>query len=140
MSRVDGERDEWLVVATGNQGEKGAQLDKIASGTYGFDFEEGDHVIFSSHVIPSPVNKANRYELEKKMKEKGVRIYPGIHTTGHAHREDHRDFIRFLQPNNIVPSHGTVQMLGDYVELAREEDYSLGDDIFISENGRSFEL
>ncbi|WEL23229.1 MBL fold metallo-hydrolase [Candidatus Nanohalovita haloferacivicina] len=140
MSRVDGERDEWLVVATGNQGEKGAQLDKIASGTYGFDFNEGDHVIFSSQVIPSPVNEANRYELEEKMREKGVRIYPGIHTTGHAHKEDHRDFIDFLQPDNIIPSHGTIQKLGDYVELAREEGYSLGDDVFVSENGKCINL
>ena len=140
MSRVDGERDEWLIVATGNQGEKGAQMDKMASGTYGFDFEEGDHVIFSSQVIPTPVNRANRYELEQKMKEKGVRIYPGIHTTGHAHREDHRDFISFLQPNNIVPSHGTIQKLGDYVDLAREEGYSLGEDVFVSENGKTIDL
>ncbi len=140
MDRVSGEREEWLIVATGNQGEPGAQLDKLASGTYPFSFQEGDHVIFSSQVIPSPVNEANRYELEKKMKEKGVRIYPGIHTTGHAHREDHRDFINFLDPENIVPSHGTIQKLGDYVELAREEGYTLGEDVYISENGRKLDL
>lgn len=140
MNRVSGEREEWLVVATGNQGEKGAQLDKLASGTYPFSFNEGDHVIFSSQVIPSPVNRANRYELEKKMKEKGVRIYPGIHTTGHAHKEDHRDFITFLDPEHIVPSHGTIQKLGSYVELAREEGYTLEEDVYISENGRIIDL
>ncbi|MFB6242180.1 MAG: MBL fold metallo-hydrolase [Candidatus Nanosalina sp.] len=140
MDRVSGEREQWLVVATGNQGEKGAQLDKLASGTYPFEFEEGDHVIFSSQVIPSPVNEANRHELEQKLEEQGVRIYPGIHTTGHAHREDHRDFIHFLEPENIIPSHGNIQKLGDYVELAREEGYTLEEDVFISENGRMIEL
>jgi ribonuclease J len=140
MSRVDGEREEWLVVATGNQGEPGAQLDKITSGTYGFDFEEGDHVIFSSQVIPSPTNEANRYELEKKMRKKGVRLYKGIHTTGHAHREDHRDFIHFLDPEQIVPSHGPIQKQGDYVQLAREEGYTLEEDIYVSENGRVINL
>lgn len=140
MDKVDGEREKWLVVATGNQGEPGAQLDKMASGTYPFDFEEGDHMIFSSNVIPTPENEANRHKLEKKLEEKGVRIYPGIHTTGHAHKEDHRDFINFLDPENIVPSHGHIQKLGSYVELAREEGFSLHEDVFISENGKCIEL
>ena len=140
MDKVDGERENWLVVATGNQGEPGAQLDKMASGTYPFSFNEGDHLIFSSNVIPSPENEANRHNLEQKLKEQGVRIYPGIHTTGHAHKEDHRDFIKFLDPEHIVPSHGTIQKLGSYVELAREEGYSLGEDIYISENGKCIQL
>jgi ribonuclease J len=140
MDEVDAAREDYLVVATGNQGEPGAQLDKMASGTYPFDFEEGDHMIFSSNVIPTPVNEANRHKLETKLEDKGVRIYPGIHTTGHAHKEDHRDFITFLDPEHIVPSHGTIQKLGSYVELAREEGYSLGEDVYISENGKCINL
>ncbi len=140
MDKVDGARDEWLVVATGNQGEPGAQLDKIASQTYPFKFREGDHVIFSSQVIPTPLTQANRYSLEKKMKEQGVRLYKDIHTSGHAKKEDHRDFIDFMQPENIVPSHGNIQKLGSYVELAREEGYSLEEDVFIGENGRTIEI
>jgi len=140
MQEVDDAREEWLVVATGNQGEPGAQLDKMASGTYGFDFERGDHVIFSSQIIPTPINEANRHKLEKKLKNSGVRLYKDIHTTGHAHREDHRDFIKFLDPENIVPSHGHIQKLGAYVELAREEGYSLEEDVFLSENGRVIQL
>jgi ribonuclease J len=140
MDRVDDEREQWLVVATGNQGEPGAQLDKMASGTYPFEFEEGDHLIFSSNVIPSPTNEANRHELEQKLKKQGVRIYPGIHTTGHAHREDHRDFINFLDPENIVPSHGTIQKIGSYIELARDEGYSIEEDVFVGENGRVIDI
>ena len=140
MNKVSNEREEWLVVATGNQGEPGAQMDKIASGTYPFHFQKGDHVIFSSQVIPTPLTEANRYSLEKKMKEKGVRLYKEIHTSGHAYREDHRDFINLLQPENIVPSHGNIQKLGDYVELAREEGYELEKNVFIGENGREIEI
>mgnify|MGYP002761165217 FL=1 len=140
MDKVDGERENWLVVATGNQGEPGAQLDKMASGTYPFDFEKGDHMIFSSNVIPTPENKANRHKLENKLEDDGVRIYPGIHTTGHAHKEDHRDFIKYLQPEHIIPSHGNIQKLGSYVDLAREEGYSLGEDVHLSENGKSVNL
>lgn len=140
MNKVSNERDRWLVVATGNQGEPGAQMDKIASGTYPFEFQKGDHVIFSSKVIPTPLTEANRYSLEKKIKEQGVRLYKDIHTSGHAYKEDHRDFIQLLQPENIVPSHGNIQKLGSYVELAREEEYSLEDDVFIGENGRKIQL
>ena len=140
MDKVDGERENWLVVATGNQGEPGAQLDKMASGTYPFSFNEGDHLIFSSNVIPTPQNEANRDNLETKLEDQGVRIYPGIHTTGHAHKEDHRDFINFLDPEHIVPSHGTIQKLGSYVELAREEGYRLGEDVYVSENGKCINL
>ncbi len=140
MARVDDAREDWLVIATGNQGEPGAQLDKFASGTYDFSFQEGDHVIFSSDIIPTPVNRANRYKLEKKLKDNGVRLYKDVHTTGHAQREDHRDFINLMRPDNIVPSHGTIQKLGDYVDLAREEGYSLEEDVFIGENGRVIEI
>jgi ribonuclease J len=140
MTRVNGERDNWLVVATGNQGEPGAQMDKIASNTYGFEFQKGDHVIFSSTVIPTPQTEANRHALEKKLGDQGVRLYKGIHTTGHAHKEDHRDFITFLDPENIVPSHGNIHKLGSYVELAREEGYTLEEDVFLSENGRIIEI
>lgn len=140
MDRIAGERDEWLVVATGNQGEPGSQMDKLASQEYPFSFEKGDHVIFSSRVIPTPPSRANRYWLEKKLKDQGVRLYKNVHTSGHAKKEDHRDFITFLQPENIVPSHGHIQKLGDYVQLAREEGYKLEEDVFISENGRTIEI
>ena len=140
IDRIDGERDEWLVVATGNQGEPGSQMDKLASQTYPFSFRKGDHVIFSSRVIPTPPSKANRYWLEKKLTDQGVRLYKNIHTSGHAQKEDHRDFITFLQPDNIVPSHGPIQKQGDYLQLAREEGYTLEEDIFLSENGRTIEI
>ena len=140
MDRIAGEREEWLVVATGNQGEPGSQMDKLASQQYPFRFKKGDHVIFSSRVIPTPPSEANRYWLEKKLKDQGVRIYKNVHTSGHARREDHRDYIKHFEPENIIPSHGNIQKLGDYVELAREEGYELEEDVFISENGRTIEL
>ncbi len=140
VSKISEEKDQWLIVATGNQGEPGAQMDKLASGTYPFNFRKGDHVVFSSRTIPTPITRSNRYSLEKKLKEKGVRLYKNVHTSGHAKKEDHRDFIKYLDPDNIVPSHGNIQKLGSYVELAREEGYSLEEDVFIGENGRVIEI
>ncbi|MFB6214224.1 MAG: MBL fold metallo-hydrolase [Candidatus Nanohaloarchaea archaeon] len=140
MNKVDNNKEDWLIVATGNQGEPGAQLDKLASGEYPFNLGRRDHVIFSSRTIPTPLTQANRYSLEKKLRQKGVRMYMDIHTTGHAHKEDHRDFISYMDPDNIVPSHGTIQKLGSYVELARNEGYTLEEDVFIGENGRTIDI
>lgn len=140
LNKVKDQRDEWLIVATGNQGEPGAQLDKLASGEYPMRLRKSDHVIFSSRTIPTPLTEANRYSLEKKLKQKGVRMYMDIHTTGHAHREDHRDFINYMDPDYIVPSHGTIQLLGAYAELAREEGYDIEENVFISENGRTIDI
>lgn len=140
LNKISGQKDDWLIIATGNQGEPGSQMDKIASGAYPFELNKGDHVIFSSRTIPTPLTQANRYSLEKKLKDNGVRLYPRVHTSGHAKREDHRDFINYLQPDNIVPSHGNIHKLGSYVELAREEGYTLEEDVFIGENGRTIEL
>ncbi len=140
LSKISNEREEWLIVATGNQGEPGSQMDKLSSDTYPFSLERGDHTVFSSTVIPTPVSESNRYKLEKKLKDKGVRIYKDIHTSGHAKKEDHRDFINLFKPENIIPSHGNIHKLGSYVELAREEGYTLEEDVFISENGRVIDI
>lgn len=140
LSRISGEREEWLIVATGNQGEPGSQMQKLATDQYPFRFRKDDHVLFSSRTIPTPPSEANRYDLEKKLSDKGVRIYKNIHTSGHASREDHRDFIKLLQPDNIIPSHGDLKKLSSYVELAREEGYTLEEDIHLGENGRIISL
>jgi len=140
FERIKDEREEWLVICTGNQGEPRAVLTRLAEGKFPFELDDGDHVVFSSSVIPTPVNRANRYKVEKTLAEKGVRYYKEIHTSGHAKREDNRDMIRMLEPENIIPAHGNTQMLASYAELAREEGYTLNEEVFICENGNVLEL
>jgi len=140
LRKIKDEREDWLIVCTGNQGEPRAALTRIAKGDYPLEVQEGDHVIYSCSVIPAPINQANRYKAEKMIRKKGARIYKDIHTSGHAKREDNRDMIRMLQPSTIVPAHGTTEMLASYVTLAREEDYDLNEDVFLSENGNTLEL
>lgn len=140
LSQVAEERDEWLIICTGNQGEPRAALTRIAKGDYPFQLREGDHVIFSSRVIPTPLNEANRYQAEKHIKEAGARMYKNIHTSGHAKREDLRDLIRMLDPENILPAHGTTEKLASFVTLARDEDYTLNKDVFICENGNTLDV
>jgi len=139
LQRISNEREDWMIVCTGNQGEPRAALTRIIRGDYPFNIQDGDHIIYSCSVIPQPTNRAHRYEAEKHAKEQGARIYKDIHTSGHAKREDNRDMIRMLRPNNIIPAHGTTEMLASYATLAREEGYALNEDLFLCENGNIIE-
>ncbi|MDR2874182.1 MAG: RNase J family beta-CASP ribonuclease [Methanobrevibacter sp.] len=130
-------REKYLIVATGHQGEPDALLPRIAKGKTPFEIKSGDNVIISASIIPSPTNAANRHLMERRLKLKGARIYPNAHVSGHAGREDHRDFIRMLKPQNIIPAHGDLSMLSLYGELAEEEGYRIGGNVYILRNGQA---
>ena len=80
---------------------------------------------------------ANRHIMERRLKVKGARIYPNAHVSGHAGREDHREFLRMLKPQHIIPAHGDLSMLAAYAELAEEEGYRIGYDIHILRNAQA---
>jgi len=68
---------------------------------------------------------------------RGARIFTNAHVSGHAGREDHRDFIRMINPAHLIPSHGDLEMLTAYVELAEDEGYRMGNNIHILRNGQA---
>ncbi|MDO5852071.1 MAG: RNase J family beta-CASP ribonuclease [Methanobacteriaceae archaeon] len=137
LARANENRSKYLLLVTGHQGEPDALLPRIANNKTNFEIKPGDNVIFSASTIPNPINKANRDILERRLKSKGARIFTNIHVSGHAGPEDHRDFIRMLQPKHLVPAHGDITMLSAYVELAEEEGYVLGNDVHILRNGQA---
>ena len=140
LREISDDRENYLVICTGNQGEPRAALTRIARGEYPLKLEKGDHVIFSCETIPTPLNEANRYKLEKNLKANGVRFYKDVHTSGHAMKEDHRDMIHMLQPENLIPCHGETERLAAYASLAKEEGYELGKSVHVSQNGNVIEL
>ena len=109
-------KEKYLLVVTGHQGEPKSMLSKMADGL--FPFEPGDHVIFSTSVIPSPTNQKNREIVEEKLSLKGVRIFRDIHVSGHAAREDHRDLLTMLKPKHIIPSHAPLPKMTAMLDLA----------------------
>lgn len=123
ISKNRAEREKHLIVVTGHQGEPRAVLSRMARGELEFEFRPGDHVVFSCTIIPTDTNKANRKELEAKLKAQGVRIFKDIHVSGHAAREDLRDLINLLKPKYLIPAHGTLQMTSALVDLARDMGY-----------------
>lgn len=140
FDEINENRDEWLIVCTGNQGEERSVLKKLSKDQYPFQLQSEDHVVFSSSTIPTMVNKAERYKLERCLKKKGVTLHLDIHASGHGHREDLRLLIQTLRPDIMIPGHGNIHKLAEHATLAQEEGYQLNKTLFICENGNILEF
>ncbi len=128
-------KEKYLLVVTGHQGEPKSTLSKIVNGEVPFKFSSEDHVIFSCTVIPSEINIKNRAELEKRLREHGVRIFRDIHASGHASREDLRDLLNLVNPKHIIPAHGEKDMKEALIDLAIEKGYKKGKTVHLINDG-----
>ena len=135
-----GRREKYFLLVTGHQGEPESALVKLADARMGFKFRKDDSVIFCADTIPSPINEANRYILESKLKAQGVRLFKNIHVSGHASKEDHRRLIRLVKPDKIIPCHGSLGMRAAYAILASEEGYELGKTVHLINNRQSITI
>ncbi|MBS3126252.1 RNase J family beta-CASP ribonuclease [Candidatus Woesearchaeota archaeon] len=131
----DEDRHKYLLVITGHQGEPKATLSKIARKEIPFPLYPEDHIIFSCNIIPSPVNIENRARLEEELHRYKVRIFKGIHVSGHAAREDLRDLLNLVKPQHIIPAHGDKSMHKAFAELAVEKGYVVGKTVHLMSNG-----
>jgi ribonuclease J len=130
-------KEKYLPIITGHQGEPEAMLTRVANELTPYKVAPGDKIVFSAEVIPTPINAANRYSVETKLKMQGARLYTDVHVSGHAAREDHWELIKMLKPDHIFPTHGDLTMTSSYVELAEEAGYSLRDNIHLLRNGQN---
>lgn len=140
LKKVNKNRRNYLVVCTGHQGEPGSALDRLSKNELPFSFRNEDHIIFSSSVIPTPISISNVNQLEKRLKKKGVRIFGDVHCSGHASREDLRDFINMVKPQNIIPAHGDLSKLTPMADLSSELGYKLGKDVHIMQDTQKIKL
>ena len=135
LKRIEKERDQYVLIGTGHQGEPDSFLPRLAAGEYPYELKKHDQVIFSANTIPHPQNVANRYVLETKLKMKGARIIKGAHVSGHASRVDHQELLRMLEPRHIFPNHGGIDLQSEFVDLGASEGYTLNDSIHLLRNG-----
>lgn len=116
--------DKILFLCTGSQGESRAALSRIADGTHPHvSLGQGDHVVFSSRVIPG--NEVSIRNLQNKLADKGVRLYterdhPGIHVSGHPCRDELKQMYQWARPQIAVPTHGERRHLLEHVNLAKD--------------------
>jgi ribonuclease J len=116
--------DEILFLCTGSQGEARAALSRIADGSHPHvKLGQGDHVIFSSRVIPG--NEIPIRNLQNKLADRGVRLHterdtPGIHVSGHPCREELRQMYSWVRPHIAVPTHGERRHLIEHAAFAKD--------------------
>ncbi len=140
MKKVAEHPEEYLVVCTGNQGEENSVLWRMARKQYEFKIRKDDVVIFASETIPHPINRASKYMVIELLKEQGAKIIDDVHVSGHARREDHRELLKMLRPEYVIPSHGETERLASYASMALEEGYRIGDTVRILYNGAVTEI
>ena len=115
-----------VLITTGHQGEPRAVLSKMVDGVLPFPFKKEDKVIFSCNVIPTDVNISLRAKLDEKLRARGIRLFKGIHVSGHGGREDMRELIQLLKPKNVIPSHSDKKVIEAFVNLAESMGYEKG--------------
>ena len=140
FKKINKNKEDYLIVCTGHQGEPGSVLDRISRGETPLQLSPKDHVIFSSKTIPTEVNVANKAQIDRRLKNKGVRIFNDVHVSGHAGREDLRDFINMVNPEHIIPAHGDITKLSALAELAGELGYKLGNNCHIMRDLANIEI
>lgn len=136
LKNIEKNRDKYLVVCTGGQGEPGAVLTRVAQGDYHFNFNKEDHVIFSNRVIPAPTNVQNRKDLEERLAKKGLRVFKDVHVSGHGSREDIRELIKLVKPQIVIPTHGYPKMYEGVKNLANELGYEEGKGLRMAKTGQ----
>ena len=120
---INRNREDYMIVCTGHQGEPGSILDRMVKSKLPFQIQKNDHVVFSSSVIPTEVNIENRARLDERLRKRGVRLFNNVHVSGHAGREDLRDFIHLVTPEHIIPAHGSHDKITPMQDLAVELGY-----------------
>jgi ribonuclease J len=135
LKQINANRTKYVLVCTGHQGEPGSIMDRMSKAQLPFSLNYDDHVIFSSSIIPTEINIQNRKVLEEKMKKKGVRIFNNVHVSGHAGREDLRDFVNMMNAEHIIPAHGDKEKTMPMVELCNELGYKTDKDVHLMADG-----
>ena len=140
LKKVNSERSKYLVVCTGHQGEPGSVLERLSRKKLPFEFRKNDNLVFSSKTIPVPINIKNKGEMDKKFKKFGVRIFDEVHVSGHGGREDIRDLLEMLNPEHVIPSHGSYQQLLPMRELGKEMGYKIDKNFHMMQDGEKISI
>ncbi|XGI83338.1 MBL fold metallo-hydrolase [Halorutilales archaeon Cl-col2-1] len=136
MKRVMEEgKGDYLPIVTGHQGEPRAMLTRMARDETPYEIEEGDRVLYSARVIPSPINEGQRHQAEKLLKSQGARIYTDIHVSGHMGREEHYDLLDWLDPKHVIPGHQSMSERSKYIDMVEDLGYEMGRDAHMLRNG-----
>lgn len=140
LRKINSNPGKYLVVCTGHQGEEGSILDRISRGLTPFTFHNGDHLIYSSSVIPAEVNIQARKILDERLEKMGVILHKNVHVHGHGSQKSKKKLIRMIKPRVVIPSHGDKKQEKDLICVAEEMGYKLGKTSYLLSNGRFIKI
>ncbi len=123
LHTVERRRKDYMIVCTGHQGEPGSILERLSRHQLPFKLNKDDNIVFSSSVIPTPVNQEQFAKMEGRLKKSKPRIFRDAHVSGHAGREDLRDIMQIVNPQHVIPSHGGPDKTQPMMELVEELGY-----------------
>ena len=136
--------NEFLVLATGTQGEEFAALNRMANGTHNdISFRPEDTIVFSSSIVPG--NEQAVADLKDNISQSGADIITyndneyTVHSSGHGHRGELKWLHEQLDPKFFVPQHGRRYMLELHKKLAMECG-TPEENIIVPENGSVVEV
>ncbi|MEC9491455.1 ribonuclease J [Flexistipes sp.] len=117
--------DRICYIVSGCQGEAGSSLFKIVSRERKkLQIQEGDTVVISSRVIPG--NEKNLNALMNQVAFYGGYVVDmdegGIHASGHAGREDIKEFISLVRPKKVIPVHGEFRHQKAVCKMVMEDN------------------
>lgn len=140
LHKIEKKRKDYLIVCTGHQGEPGSILERLSRHQLPFRITRDDNIVFSSSVIPTPVNLEQFSKMENLLKKSKPRIFRDAHVSGHGGKEDLRDLIEIVSPNHIIPSHGGLDKTRPMADLAKEMGYRLGKQCHLMKDGGTLKL
>ncbi|MBW3671099.1 MAG: ribonuclease J [Acidobacteria bacterium] len=133
--------DEAVIICTGSQGEPASSLARIARDEHRkVSVQTGDTVIISARTIPG--NERAVMHVIDHLLRRNVRVVyeePGIHVSGHGHREELKLMLRLTDPEYFVPMHGSLLHLVRHGEIAAGTGIDRRN-IFVITNGQVVEI
>lgn len=134
--------DKILVLATGAQGDEYSALMRMASGTHRqFKIKEGDTILLSSSIIPG--NERAVQKLKDNLSRRGANIIhyqiAGVHSSGHANKEEAAWILKKVNPKFFMPQHGYHYMLRVHTDIAKSSNIP-EKNIIIPDNGSIIEI
>ena len=119
----DMDPNELLIVTTGSQGEPRAAL-SLASrdASHLLKLRNSDLLLYSAKIIPG--NDTKVVQMMNRIAELGPEIAmsrdEGLHTSGHAYRDELEEALQATKPQHFLPVHGEYSFLCAHAQLARE--------------------
>ena len=119
----DMDPNELLIVTTGSQGEPRAALNLASrDASHMLKLRNSDLLLYSAKIIPG--NDTKVVQMMNRIAEMGPEIAmsrdEGLHTSGHAYKDELEEILRAVKPQHFLPVHGEYSFLCAHAQLGRE--------------------